>query len=79
MPATDNRVILVVTETLRRPAGSVKPEHHLRKDLGATSFQLADLIVGLEDEFELDFTAEDLESVATVQDFQRLVAEKFLA
>lgn len=36
------------------PVAELKEENHLREDLGLTSFDLAELTVKIEDEFDID-------------------------
>ncbi len=47
----------------------VRPESRFVEDLGASSIDVVELMMGIEDEFELDeISEEDAETITTVQD-----------
>lgn len=53
----------------------VKPEDSL-KDLGLDSLDKADIMIRIEDEFEIEFTESEMLSVATVEDLKVLIEKK---
>lgn len=53
----------------------VKPEDSL-KDLGLDSLDKADIMIRIEDEFEIEFTESEMLSVATVEDLKLLIEKK---
>jgi acyl carrier protein len=52
----------------------LKPEMDLRNDLGFNSFDLAELTVHIEDEFEIDIFGEGL--VNTIGDIQKILSKE---
>lgn len=66
----EERVIRVVTKTLsglESTPEKVTPESAFVEDLGADSLDLNELIMNLEEEFEIDIPDEDAEKILTVQ------------
>ncbi|MCH1978314.1 acyl carrier protein [Lawsonibacter sp. OA9] len=58
----------LIAEQLGIDAGSITPEKSLKDDLNADSLDLFELVTNLEDTYEIEIPAEDLESMITVQD-----------
>jgi acyl carrier protein len=62
--------------------GSDQPHDHiteasrLRDDLGLSSLRVVDLVVSIEDEFDIAITDEDLVSLVTLQDVVETVERK---
>src|SRR5699024_6874208 len=69
----ENRTMLekmkeMIADQLGIDAEEVTPEKSLKEDLNADSLDLFELVTNLEDEYEIEIPAEDLESMVTVQD-----------
>ncbi|WP_405341299.1 acyl carrier protein [Ruminococcus sp.] len=47
---------------------SIKPETDLQDDLGADSLDVVDLLMSIEDEFEIEIPDEEIENIRTVAD-----------
>ncbi len=47
----------------------------LLEDLGADSIDLADLVMTLEDEFDMEISDEELENIRTVADIVKFIEE----
>jgi acyl carrier protein len=62
------RVIEIVFETLSIDDDVEVDEDTSFKSLGADSFELLELVTSMEDEFDLTFDDEALESIATIRD-----------
>ncbi len=62
------RVIEIVFETLSIDDDIEVEEDTSFKSLGADSFELLELVTSMEDEFDLTFDDEALESIATIRD-----------
>lgn len=62
------RVIEIVFETLSIDDDVEVDEDTSFKSLGADSFELLELVTSMEDEFDLTFDDEALESIATIHD-----------
>jgi acyl carrier protein len=62
------RVSKIVVDRLGVDASEVKHEASFKEDLGADSLDVVELVMELEDEFELEISDEDAEKIATVGD-----------
>ena len=65
---TFERVKKVVVEQLDASAEEVTPEAAFVEDLGADSLDVVELVMGLEEEFEIEIPDEDAEKIHTVKD-----------
>ncbi len=63
-----DRVIELILENLDVDAEKVKPEAKFIDDLGVSSMDLWELVLVMEDEFDLEVPDEDLEKIVTIQD-----------
>ena len=66
MSATLDRVRKVVVERLKVSADEVTETASFIDDLGADSLDVVDLVIGFEDEFEVQIPDEDAEKIQTV-------------
>lgn len=73
-----NRVVKVIHEQLDIEKDQVNPHSHLIKDLGADSLDTVELVMALEEEFELDIPDEVAEKINTVQSVVELVVSKLV-
>lgn len=62
------RVTKVIVDRLGVDESEVKLEASFREDLGADSLDVVELVMELEDEFDMEISDEDAEKIATVQD-----------
>ncbi|EKP93708.1 MULTISPECIES: acyl carrier protein [Thermaerobacter] len=62
------RVKAIIVEQLGVDEASVTPEARFIEDLGADSLDIVELIMALEEEFDLEIPDEDAEKIATVGD-----------
>jgi acyl carrier protein len=60
------RVHKIVSEQLGIAEADVKNEHHINNDLGADSLDDVELVMALEDEFEMEIPDEQAEKCRTV-------------
>lgn len=58
----------MIAEKLSVDPGDIKPESNFIDDLGADSLDLADLVMVIEDKYEVDFSNEDTDEFKTVRD-----------
>ncbi len=65
--STFDRVKKVVAEQLDRDPEEVTPEASFVEDLGADSLDQVELIMALEEEFDIEIPDEDAETIRTVQ------------
>ena len=73
-----NRVVKVIHEQLDIEKGKINLHSHLIKDLGADSLDTVELVMALEEEFELDIPDEVAEKINTVQSVVELVVSKLV-
>ena len=62
------RVSKVIVDRLGVDESEVKLEASFREDLGADSLDVVELVMELEDEFDMAISDEDAEKIATVGD-----------
>ena len=62
------RVSKVIVDRLGVDESEVKLEASFRDDLGADSLDVVELVMELEDEFDMEISDEDAEKIATVGD-----------
>lgn len=67
MSDIEQRVKQAVAEQLNVPVEDVKNEASFMDDLGADSLDLVELIMSLENEFDITISDEDSEKISTVQ------------
>ena len=66
--ATEDRVKQIVAEQLGVDEADVTPEASFVDDLGADSLDLVELIMAMEEEFDVKIEDEEAEKIKTVQD-----------
>ncbi len=64
----ETRVKEIVIEQLGVKEDEVTPEASFLEDLGADSLDIVELVMALEEEYELEISDEDAEGIKTVQD-----------
>ena len=63
----EERVKRIIVDQLGAEADKVKPEASFIEDLGADSLDTVELVMALEEEFEIDIPDEEAEKITTVQ------------
>ena len=66
--AIKDRVIEIICEQLNTKAGDVKLESSFIDDLGADSLAIVELVMAMEDAFQMDIPDEEAERIQTVKD-----------
>jgi acyl carrier protein len=64
----EQRVKEIIVEQLGVNEGEVKPEAKFVDDLGADSLDLVELVMALEEEYNLEISDEDAEKILSVGD-----------
>ncbi len=64
--AVETRVKEIIVNKLGVSEDQIKPSAHFIDDLGADSLDTVELIMALEEEFDLDIPDEDAEKLSTV-------------
>lgn len=75
MPFSEDRVTEIIVEQLGVSADQVKPEARFIDDLGADSLDTVELIMALEEEFNVEIPDEDAEKMVTVGDSMKYLRE----
>ena len=70
------RVTKVIVDRLGVDESEVKMEASFRDDLGADSLDVVELVMELEDEFEMEISDDDAEKIATVGEQLRISKRK---
>ncbi len=65
---TFERVKQIIAEELGAELDDIKMDTHLTDDLGADSLDAVELIMSIEDEFEVEIPDEELQNIQTVAD-----------
>ena len=71
-----DKVCSIVSEQLSVEAGEVKPDSNFQNDLGADSLDTVELVMALEEAFDIEIPDEAAEGIATVGDAVKFIEEK---
>ncbi|HDL4135985.1 TPA: acyl carrier protein, partial [Mannheimia haemolytica] len=63
----EERVKKIIVDQLGAKAEDVKPEASFIEDLGADSLDTVELVMALEEEFDIEIPDEEAEKITTVQ------------
>jgi acyl carrier protein len=73
------KVKKIVVEQLGVEADDVKPDASFANDLGADSLDTVELVMALEEEFDIEIPDDAAEGIATVQDAVNFIKDKSVA
>ncbi|MFZ5640157.1 MAG: acyl carrier protein [Bacillota bacterium] len=73
--AVFDQVKNIIIEQLGVEAEEVKPEASFIEDLGADSLDIVELVMALEEEFDMEIPDEDAEKIKTVGDAVKYIEE----
>jgi acyl carrier protein len=73
--ALEARIRGVVARQLGVELSEVIPDASLQEDLGADSLELVELLMALEDEFDIGVPEEVAETITTIADVERYIIE----
>jgi acyl carrier protein len=76
MASVEERVKKIIAEQLGVEEDEVTPEAHFVEDLGADSLDTVELVMALEEEFEIEIPDEDAEKILTVGKALEYIKEK---
>ena len=71
-----DKVIKIIEEQLGVESDRIKPEASFIDDLGADSLDIVELVMAMEEEFEIEIPDEDAENLKTVQDVMNYLQSK---
>ncbi|MBE6023590.1 MAG: acyl carrier protein [Cellulosilyticum sp.] len=66
----------IIAEKLSVEVSEINPESTFSEDLGADSLDLFEVVMGIEEEFNISIDNEDLDQIKTVQDAMNYIQEK---
>lgn len=66
MASTYDRVVEIVAEQLGADKEKIKPETHFVNDLGADSLDVVELVMELEEEFDISIPDDAAEKIQTI-------------
>ncbi|RKU27219.1 acyl carrier protein [Candidatus Poribacteria bacterium] len=75
MAANQERLIEIIAEQLGAEKTNVTPDASFMDDLGADSLDTVELVMALEEEFDLEIPDSEAEKIRTVQDALNYLAE----
>ena len=64
----EKKIKQIIAEQLGISEEEISPEASFIEELGADSLDIVELIMGMEEEFEMEISDEDAEKMLTVQD-----------
>ena len=70
------KVRSIVSEQLGAKPGDVKPDSNFQNDLGADSLDTVELVMALEEAFDIEIPDEAAEGIATVGDAVKYIEDK---
>ena len=73
--AVADTVIELISKQLNRPAEEITCDKEIVKDLGADSLDVVEMLMSLEEEFNITVPEEDAVNIKTVGDIIKLIEE----
>lgn len=70
------KVLKIIEEQLGVDPERVKPESSFIDDLGADSLDIVELVMAMEEEFDIEIPDEDAEKLRTVNDVMKYLSTK---
>lgn len=70
------KVIAVLADKLSKDEAEITAESNIREDLGADSLDMVEIVMGLEDEFDIEIPDEDAASITTVAEVVAYIEAK---
>ena len=74
-PSIEERVIKIVSDNLGQPAEKIKRETSFVNDLGADSLDQVELVMELEEEFDINIPEDAAEKIQTVGQAIKFIEE----
>jgi len=72
----EDKVKRMLAERLDIDVADIKPESRFVNDLGADSLDIVELLMKLEDEFDLEISDDEAEQITTVKDAVTYITER---
>ena len=74
--ATIDKVKELIAKQLNKPVDAITEEKEVVKDLGADSLDVVEMLMSLEEEFNVTVPEEDAVNIKTVGDIVKLIDKK---
>ena len=74
--ATVDKVIELIAQQLNKSADEITVDKEIVKDLGADSLDVVEMLMSLEEEFEIRVPEEEAVNIKTVADIVKVIEEK---
>ena len=74
--AIADKIKELISEQLNKPVSEVTDEKEVVKDLGADSLDIVEMLMGLEETFNITVPEEEAVNIKTVGDIVKLIEEK---
>tara|TARA_R100001510_G_C7634176_1_gene192622 strand:+ start:933 stop:1157 length:225 start_codon:yes stop_codon:yes gene_type:complete len=65
----------IIADNLNIEKESIKDESNFVNDLGADSLNIVEVVMGIENEYEIEIPDEDVESLHTVGDLKKYIED----
>jgi acyl carrier protein len=75
----EDRVSAIIVEQLGVSKGELAPQASFIDDLGADSLDIVELVMAIEEEFDIEIPDDDAEKIQTIQDVVSYVKRKIEA
>lgn len=76
METKAEKVKRIVAESLGVPFEEIKPESELVNDLNAESLEIADMIMKIKREFQIEIPDDEIEKFVTINDLLNLIIDE---
>ena len=73
------RIRTLVSDQLGVDPGEMKPEASILDDLGADSLDIVELVMAIEETFDIEISDEDAEAMRTIRDVENFVSSRVAA
>ncbi|MCR4629247.1 MAG: acyl carrier protein [Bacillota bacterium] len=70
------KLVKIISEVMSIDPDEITRETRFADDLGADSLDLAQIIMGIEDEFEIEIPVEEAEKISTVGDAEERIRQE---
>ena len=77
--ALTSKIRGLVAEQLGVDIATLSPDANILEDLGADSLDVVELVMAIEEEFDLEIPDEDAESMKTLGDVEKYVTDRVAA
>ena len=74
-----DRIRVLVCDQLGVDPGEMRPEASILDDLGADSLDVVELVMAIEETFDIEIPDEDAEAMRTIGDVEKYVSERVAA